>query len=157
MPETHRPHRENECVTRSPPCACRCIRIGTRQPEVCASNRARKFQEEWSTSSRRMTVELRSMGKVVRINLLLLLSCLVANADPCWVHAPNSGAAPVDQLLVGSNACGPAALMNSFHTGSEKWRRAFSVMGGTNDKERMAWIIREVGMRSSNHVYASPR
>lgn len=104
-----------------------------------------------------MTVELRSMGKIVRIKLLLLLSCLVASADPCWVHAPNGGAVPVDQLLVGSNACGPAALMNSFHTGSEKWRRAFSVMGGTNDKERMAWIIREVGMRSSNHVYASPR
>lgn len=93
----------------------------------------------------------------IRIKILLLLGSAIANADPCWVHAPNSGAAPVDQLLVGANACGPAALMNSFHTGSEKWRRAFGVMGGTNDKERMRWIIREVGMRSSNHVHASPR
>ncbi len=97
------------------------------------------------------------MGKLLRIELLLLLTCLFANADPCWVHAPNSGAAPIDQLLVGSNACGPAAMMNSFRTGSEKWRHAFKVMGGTNDKERMTWIIRDVGMRSSNHVYASPR
>ncbi|MGA0854492.1 MAG: hypothetical protein ACO3RK_06730 [Luteolibacter sp.] len=96
------------------------------------------------------------MGKVFRIKLLLLISA-VAHAEPCWVHAPNSGAKAVDQLLVGANACGPAALMNSFHAGSEKWQRVFNAMGGNNDKERMHWIIRELGMRSSNHMHASPR
>lgn len=97
------------------------------------------------------------MGLLMRIKILLLLACGVVHGEPCWLDAPNHKAVPVDQLLVGANACGPAAMMNSFHTGTEKWRRVFRVMGGGNDKERMAWIIRHVGMKSSNHLFARPR
>jgi len=97
------------------------------------------------------------MGLLMRIKILLLLACGVVHAEPCWLDAPNHKAAPVDQLLVGANACGPAAMMNSFHAGTEKWRRVFRVMGGGNDKERMAWMIRHVGMKSSNHLFARPR
>lgn len=97
------------------------------------------------------------MGLLIRIEVLLLLFCAVVDAEPCLLEAPNHGAAPVDQLLVGANACGPAAMMNAFHNGAEKWRRVFRVMGGSNDKERMSWMIREVGMKSSNHLFARPR
>ena len=93
----------------------------------------------------------------MRIKVILLLLCAVAHAKPCWLEAPNNGVAPVDQLLVGANACGPAAMMNAFHSGDKKWRRVFRVMGGSNDKERMSWMIREVGMKSSNHLFARPR
>lgn len=104
-----------------------------------------------------MIVESKFMVLLMRIRMMLLLACGFAHAEPCWLEAPNHGAAPVDQLLVGANACGPAAMMNAFHSGGEKWRRVFRVMGGKNDKERMAWMIREVGMRSSNHLFARSR
>lgn len=63
--------------------------------------------------------------------------------------APNAGAPPVNQLAISGNACGPAALLASFRTGSDSWRRAASELPGTTDREQLGQWIRRHGLRPS--------
>ena len=72
-------------------------------------------------------------------------------------QAPELTAAPVNQLLVAGNACGPAALLNAFRSGSSDWQRASRAVAGTTDKERLLAIIRGSGMRPSRNLPGHPR
>ena len=71
--------------------------------------------------------------------------------------APNASAAPVNQLSVAGNACGPAALLNAFRFGGDNWRRASDAITGKNDRERVLTVIREIGMRPSKHMQGRAR
>ncbi len=66
-------------------------------------------------------------------------------------------AVPVNQLTVAGNACGPAALLNSFRFGNAGWRQVSGEIAGKNDRERVLTVIREIGMRPSNSVPGRPR
>lgn len=72
-------------------------------------------------------------------------------------EAPNISAVPANQLVVAGNACGPAALLNAFRCGTPAWQRASRALAGSNDKERIATIIREIGMRPSKNTPGHPR
>lgn len=63
-----------------------------------------------------------------------------------------AGPAPVNQLVVSGNACGPAALLNAFRFGDDGWHKAGDAVKGANDKERILTVIREIGMRPSKHL-----
>lgn len=86
------------------------------------------------------------------------LAASPALASPVGTReAPNISAVPADQLAVAGNACGPAALLNAFRFGSSDWQRAANALAGSNDKESILRIIREIGMRPSKHVPGHPR
>lgn len=78
---------------------------------------------------------------------LLLALCLTAQAAP----------EPANQLVVAGNACGPTALLNAFRFGNPAWQRAANAIPGDTDKQRITRIIRERGMRPSNHLTGHPR
>jgi hypothetical protein len=80
-----------------------------------------------------------------------------AMAAPPVREAPHPAAVPANQLLVSGNACGPAALLNSFRFGNADWQRASNAVTGKNDRERIFTIIREIGMRPSGSVPGRPR
>jgi hypothetical protein len=67
------------------------------------------------------------------------------------LNAPRMDVPPVNQLTVAGNACGPAALLNSFQSGNNDWRRAWDGVSGKTDRERILTVIREIGMRPSRH------
>lgn len=78
---------------------------------------------------------------------LILALCLTAQAAP----------EPANQLVVAGNACGPTALLNAFRFGNPAWQRAANAVAGDDDKQRITSIIRECGMRPSNHLTGRPR
>ncbi len=82
---------------------------------------------------------------------MVLLACGGAAAAE-MTAAPNGGAAPVNQLAISGNACGPAALLAAFRTGSEKWQRPGQAVEGENDRQRLGFIIRKVAMRPSKNL-----
>lgn len=92
------------------------------------------------------------MWRRVRNSLLVACLAVSATAAPTLSEAPNPSAVPVDQLSVAGNACGPAALLNTFRFGNQDWQRAANAIAGANDRERILRIIREIGMRPSKHV-----
>jgi hypothetical protein len=96
------------------------------------------------------------LGRVLE-GLLWLGLGLSAAAAPALREAPNPSATPANQLAVAGNACGPAALLNSFRFGNPDWQRALDAVGGGNDREQILKLIREIGMRPSKHVPGHPR
>ncbi|MES2441048.1 MAG: hypothetical protein V4584_18440 [Verrucomicrobiota bacterium] len=64
---------------------------------------------------------------------------------------------PANQLVVAGNACGPTALLNAFRFGNPDWQRASDAIAGETDKQRIYTIIREYGMRPSDHIKGRPR
>ena len=64
-------------------------------------------------------------------------------------EAANPAAAPVNQLTVSGNACGPAALLASCRFGNESWQAAANSLAGSNDKERLTQWIKRFGLRPS--------
>jgi hypothetical protein len=64
-------------------------------------------------------------------------------------EAPNAGAAPVNQLSISGNACGPAALLASCRFGNESWQASANSLAGSTDKERLAHWIKRHGLRPS--------
>ena len=72
-------------------------------------------------------------------------------------EAVNAGAAPVNQLVIAGNACGPAALLSAFRCGDENWRRAADAVPGENDRQRLRTIILREGMRPSKNLGGRPR
>ena len=64
-------------------------------------------------------------------------------------EAPKADAAPVNQLAISGNACGPAALLASFRCGNDAWQRAASSLAGTTDKEQLGLWIRRHGLQPS--------
>ena len=84
---------------------------------------------------------------------LLGLSCCAPLAETSATReAPTPTANPVNQLSVAGNACGPAALLNSFRFGASHWHRAAEAVAGDSDRERMLSIMRGPGMRPSRHI-----
>ncbi len=87
-----------------------------------------------------------------RLTLVLLGPLLAACAHARdMVSAPRMDVPPVNQLAVAGNACGPAALLNSFQSGNDAWRRTWDGVTGNTDRERILTVIREIGMRPSGH------
>lgn len=89
--------------------------------------------------------------------IFLWVSVIPLLAAPSLREAPNRSAIPANQLVVAGNACGPTALLNAFRFGNNDWQRASNAIAGTNDKERIYTLIRESGMRPSNHIKGRPR
>lgn len=88
------------------------------------------------------------MPHLRRIEILLI--ALAASCSAAELRkAPNAGAAPVNQLSVSGNACGPAALLASFRFGNESWQAAARSLPGTTDKEQLTQWIKRHGLRPS--------
>ena len=56
-------------------------------------------------------------------SLLLLFAMHTMLCGQEMIRAANQDASPTNQRRAYGNACGPAALLNAFHYGSEKWQR----------------------------------
>ncbi len=91
------------------------------------------------------------MLRLLASSLFLALTPMVRAAPPSR-EAPNPSAVAANQLLVAGNACGPAALLNAFRFGNTNWQRASDALAGETDKQRISTIIRQFGMRPSNHL-----
>jgi hypothetical protein len=90
------------------------------------------------------------MPRLRRIEALLIaLIGIKACAAGEMREAPNPAAAPVNQLSVSGNACGPAALLASCRFGNESWQAAANSLAGSNDKERLTQWIKRFGLRPS--------
>jgi hypothetical protein len=78
-------------------------------------------------------------------------------AAPLLREAPNPSAAPVNQLAVSGNACGPAALLAALRFGDANWQRAATAVAGGTDRDRLLTIIRTWGLRPSNSLAGRKR
>lgn len=81
--------------------------------------------------------------------LLPALSLLLAACAPEVYQAENLDAKPFNQLDLAGNACGPAALLNSFRFGKPAWRKLSEEPPGPGDRERIRAIARGPAMRES--------
>ena len=101
----------------------------------------------------RPSSESRSLAAAV-VGLLFTLPLAAA---PTLREAPNPGAAPVNQLAVSGNACGPAALLTALRSGATTWQRAAAAVAGETDRARLLTIIRTWGLRPSAALAGSKR
>ena len=81
---------------------------------------------------------------------LCLAACSAGDGRPR--EAAHMDAKPVDQLVVAGNACGPAALLNSFRFGNDSWRGVYDSVKGDGEREKIRTVIRDIGMRPSRHL-----
>lgn len=88
---------------------------------------------------------------------IFLSLCLPVMAAPPLREAPNPAAIPANQLVVAGNACGPTALLNAFRFGNVHWQRASDAIAGETDKQQIYTLIRENGMRHSQHIRGKVR
>lgn len=95
--------------------------------------------------------------RLPRIEPIAVFLLLFASADASPRQAPNLSAAPVNQLRVSGNACGPAALIASFRCGNESWQRAETLLPGDDDKARITQWIRRYGLRPSGTLNGRTR
>ncbi|MCW1923213.1 hypothetical protein OKA05_11670 [Luteolibacter arcticus] len=72
-------------------------------------------------------------------------------------EAPKADAAPVNQLSISGNACGPSALLSSFRCGNDAWQRAASSLPGTTDREQLGQWIRRHGLLPSETLRGRKR
>lgn len=91
------------------------------------------------------------------IEIVLLAAFALHGRAAEMREAPNSGAAPVDQLAISGNACGPAALLASYRTGNESWQRAANSLAGDNDRDRLRQWIRLHGLQPSSTLKGRKR
>lgn len=91
------------------------------------------------------------MIRFPRACLLPSLSLVLAACAPVpdFREAQNLSAKPFNQLDLAGNACGPAALLNSFRFGSPAWRKLSETPAGLTDRERIRAIARGPAMRES--------
>jgi hypothetical protein len=92
-----------------------------------------------------------------RIEALLLAGLLGCCPAAEMRVAPNPAAAPVNQLRMSGNACGPAALLASFRSGNEAWQRAAASLPGTTDREQLDHWIRHHGRQPSSTLKGRQR
>lgn len=81
----------------------------------------------------------------------LFATTLFACAD-LDLAAPNPTFSPVNQLKISGNACGPAALLNAFGFGSQKWQELGQAVPGSTDRSRLTYVIRGYGLKQSQHL-----
>ncbi len=91
------------------------------------------------------------------LSVLIVSIPLSLSAAPPSREAPNPTARPADQLSVSGNACGPAALLSAFRFGNGNWQRAALAVAGETDKQQITMMIRQRGLRPSNHLIGKPR
>ena len=91
----------------------------------------------------------------IEVALLALLSCVCHAGD--LREAPKADAAPVNQLAISGNACGPAALLASFRCGNEAWQRAAASLPGATDREQLGQWIRRHGLHPSETLKGRKR
>lgn len=83
--------------------------------------------------------------------LLLSLAAFLISCSSAPTHreAQNLGAKPFDQLVLAGNACGPAALLNSYRFGNPEWRKLAETPHRLTDRERIRSITSGPAMRES--------
>lgn len=91
---------------------------------------------------------IRSLGQF----LLPVLSVWVAGCAPEAYQAENLSAKPFNQLDLAGNACGLAALLNSYRFGKPAWRNLAETPPGLTDRERIRFIARGPAMRESSSL-----
>ena len=79
----------------------------------------------------------------------LSLSLILAACAPTSFQAENLSAKPFNQLELAGNACGPAALLNSYRFGKTAWRQLAETPPGLSDRDRIRAIARGPAMRPS--------
>lgn len=86
--------------------------------------------------------------------LLPLLSLALAACAPApdFYGVQNLSAKPFNQLDLAGNACGPAALLNSYRFGNPDWRKLSEQPPGLSDRERIRAIARGPAMRESSSL-----
>ncbi len=82
----------------------------------------------------------------------LSLSFAACAPVPDFYQAQNLSAKPFDQLDLAGNACGPAALLNSYRFGNPAWRKLSEIPAGLTDRERIRTIARGPAMRESSSL-----
>lgn len=87
-----------------------------------------------------------------RIEACLLLALFTSCTSTEMRLAPHPEARPVNQLSISGNACGPAALLASFRTGSDTWRKAADQIPGNTDRQQLDSWIRRYGLRPSKNL-----
>jgi len=87
----------------------------------------------------------------LKIHLILISTTLFAYAD-LDLTPPNPTFTPVNQLKISGNACGPAALLNAFGFGSQKWQELGTAVPGSTDRSRLTYVIRGYGLKQSQHL-----
>jgi hypothetical protein len=90
----------------------------------------------------------------IEVVFLALIACCHAGE---MRDAPKADAAPVNQLAISGNACGPAALLSSFRCGNEAWQRAAASLTGATDKEQLRQWIRRHGLLPSETLKGRKR
>jgi hypothetical protein len=86
--------------------------------------------------------------RLPRIEVLLVVLAGICHGGETR-SAPRPEAAPVNQLSISGNACGPAALLASFRCGSDAWQRASAAFPGKGDREQIGLWIRRHGLQPS--------
>jgi hypothetical protein len=86
---------------------------------------------------------------VLALGLLLLLAHC-SSVSP--KQAPNPGATFANQLSLATNACGPAALINSLRSGDEACQSAAARIAGSNDQKKLRHIILKHGAKPSRSI-----
>ena len=66
--------------------------------------------------------------------------------------AANPAFPPSNQLRISGNACGPAALLTAFGSGTDRWQELVRAIPAKDDRLRLSYIIRGYGSRPSNHL-----
>lgn len=90
---------------------------------------------------------------MIRIYVLSLLLTLSAVGDGVLdVVAANPGFPPANQLRISGNACGAAALLTAFGSGTGRWQERVSIIPSEDERLRMSYIIRVFGTRPSQHL-----
>ena len=84
--------------------------------------------------------------------LLPALSLALASCAPEIYQAENLSDKPFNQLDLAGNACGPAALLNSWRFGKPQWRKLSEEPPGLSDRERIRAIARGPAMRESSSL-----
>lgn len=86
------------------------------------------------------------------VALALLVAGCASSPTGGRLSAANPAAPPVNQLVLSSNACGPAALLYCFSAGNDDWQRAYQAVDGETDRERLAFIIKRYALQPSRHL-----
>ncbi len=86
---------------------------------------------------------------VLSLGLLLLLAhCSTFEAQ----QAPNPDATFANQLSLATNACGPAALLNSLRAGDASYQAAAAAITGSNDEKKLRHIVLKHGAKRSHSI-----
>lgn len=94
------------------------------------------------------------MTRFPRPFLLPLLSLLIAGCAPVpdYYESENLSQQPFNQLVLAGNACGPAALLNSYRFGNSRWKKLSENPPALSDRERIRAIARGPAMRESSSL-----